>query len=79
MIQEELNIDPLVLQFLDADTYERRLEILSMLHSRIDHDMINTMAVAVDVEIKEGEIEDRYEELKNCLLTFEKFECNRLR
>ena len=78
-IQEELNIDPLVLQFLDADSYERRLEILSMLHSRIDHDMINTMAVAVDVEIKEGEIEDRYEELKNCLLTFEKFECNRLR
>lgn len=78
-MQEELNIDPLVLQFLDADSYERRLEILSMLHSRIDHDMINTMAVAVDVEIKDGEIEDRYEELKNCLLTFEKFECNRLR
>ncbi|MCM1039619.1 MAG: DUF1653 domain-containing protein [Roseburia sp.] len=77
--QEELNIDPLVLQFLDADSYERRLEILSMLHSRIDHNMINTMAVAVDVEIKEGDIESRYEELKNCLLTFEKYECNRLR
>ncbi|MCM1252938.1 MAG: DUF1653 domain-containing protein [Clostridium sp.] len=77
--QEELNIDPLVLQFLDADSYERRLEILSMLHSRIDHDMINTMAVAVDVEIKEGDIEDRYEELKNCLLTFAKYECSRLR
>ena len=77
--QEELNIDPLVLQFLDADSYERRLEILSMLHSRIDHSMINTMAVAVDVEIEEGDIESRYEELKSCLLTFEKFECNRLR
>lgn len=77
--QEELNIDPLVLQFLDADTYERRLEILSMLHSRIDDDMINTMAVAVDIEVKEGDIEDRYTELKNCLLTFEKYECNRLR
>ena len=78
-MQEELNIDPLVLQFLDADSYEQRLEILSRLHSRIDNDMINTMAVAVDVEIKEGDIEDRYEELKSCLLTFEKFECNRLR
>lgn len=77
--QEELNIDPLVLQFLDADSYERRLEILAMLHSRIDQDMINTMAVSVDVEIKEGEVEDRYEELKNCLLTFEKYESNRLR
>ncbi len=77
--QEELNIDPLVLQFLDADSFEKRLEILSRLHSRIDDDMINTMAVAVDVEVKEGDIEDRYTELKNCLLTFEKFECNRLR
>ena len=68
-----------MLQFLDAGSYERRLEILSMLHSRIDHNMINTMAVAVDVEINDGELEDRYEELKNCLLTFEKFEGNRLR
>ncbi|MDE6663478.1 MAG: DUF1653 domain-containing protein [Lachnospiraceae bacterium] len=77
--QEELNIDPLVLQFLDADSYEKRLEILSRLHSRINDDMINTMAVAVDIEVKEGDIEDRYTELKNCLLTFEKYECNRLR
>lgn len=77
--QEELNIDPLVMQFLEADSYERRLEILSMLHLRIDDDMINTMAVAVDIEVKDGEIEDRYEELKNCLLTFQRYECNRLR
>lgn len=77
--QEELNIDPLVMQFLDADSYERKLEILSMIHPRIDDDMINTMAVAVDIEVKEGEIEDRYEELKNCLLTFKRYECNRLR
>ena len=78
-VLEKLNIDPLVLQFLDADSYEKRLEILSMLHSRINDDMINTMAVSVDIEIKEGDIEDRYTELKNCLLTLERFECNRLR
>lgn len=77
--QEELNIDPLLMQFLEADTYERRLEILSMLHPRINDDMINTMAVAVDIEVKDGEIEDRYEELKSCLLTFQRYECNRLR
>ena len=41
--------------------------------------MINTMAVAVDLEIKDGDVEERYEELKNCLLTFEKYECNILR
>lgn len=76
---EEVNIDPLVMEFLEADTYEQRLSILAALHSRITDEMINTMAVAVDLEIKEGDVEERYEELKNCLLTFEKYECNRLR
>lgn len=76
---EELNIDPLVMEFLEADTYEQRLSILAALHSRITNEMINTMAVAVDLEIKDGDTEERYEELKNCLLTFEKYECNRLR
>lgn len=76
---EQINIDPLVLAFLDADSYERRLEILDSLHNRITDDMINTMAVSVDLEIKEGELESRYLELRRCLRTFEKYECNRLR
>ena len=77
--EEQINIDPLVLEFLDANSYEQRLNILTSLRNRITDEMINTMAVAVDLEIKEGDVEDRYEELRNCLLTFEKYECNRLR
>ncbi|MDO4304903.1 MAG: DUF1653 domain-containing protein [Bacillota bacterium] len=77
--QEEINIDPLVLEFLDADSYEERLNILAALHHRITDEMINTMAVSVDLEVKEGDTQERYEELKNCLLTLEKYECNRLR
>ncbi|MBD5485496.1 MAG: DUF1653 domain-containing protein [Lachnospiraceae bacterium] len=76
---EQINIDPLVMDFLDADTYEQRLNILTALRHRITDEMINTMAVAVDLEIKDGDVEERYEELKNCLLTFEKYEGNRLR
>ena len=76
---QQLNIDPLVMEFLEADTYEQRLNILAALRSRITDEMINTMAMAVDLEIKEGDVEERYEELKSCLLTFEKYECNRLR
>lgn len=76
---EELHIDPLLLQFLDADSYERKLDILDKLHNRIDDKMINTMAVAVDLEVKDGDLEDRYMELRNCLLTFKRYECNRLR
>ena len=76
---EQLNIDPLVMEFLDADTYEQRLNVFAALRDRVTDDMINTMAVAVDLEIKDGEIGERYEELKRCLLTYEKYECNRLR
>lgn len=75
---EELNIDPLVLEFLDAETYEERLNILAALHHRITDDMINIMSVAVDVEVREGDIEERFDQLRTCLLTFEKYECNRL-
>lgn len=76
---ETLDLDPLVLQFLDAGSYEERLNILSGLHHRISDDMINVMAMATDIEVKPGETEERYAELRNCLLKLQKFECNRLR
>lgn len=72
-------IDPLVWEFLDADTYAKRLQILAALHHRITDDMITTMAIACDVEVKDGDIETRYESLKSCLSTLEHYECQRLR
>lgn len=72
-------LDEGLLEFLDADSYEKKLQILSMLHPRITDAMIDTMAVSLDTEVKEGDIETRYNEIRNCLLTMERFECNRLR
>lgn len=72
-------LDPLLLQFLDSDTYEEKLNILNALHPRITQDMLNTIAAALDIEVADGEVEERYEQIKSCLLTFEKYECNRLR
>ena len=72
-------LDPLVLEFLDADSYEERLNILAGLHHRITDEMITTMAIASDLEIDDGDIEERYESLRTCLLTLERYECNRLR
>ena len=76
---EEVNLDPLVLEFLDADEYSKRLNILAGLHHRITNDMITTMAIACDLEINDGDVEERYEALKTCLMTLERYECNRLR
>ena len=40
---------------------------------------MTTMAVSLDIDLEEGELEERYQTLKNCILTLEKYECNRLR
>lgn len=77
--EETVDIDPMVLEFLDAGSYEERLNILAGIHHRITDDMINVMAIATDIEVKPGDVETRYMELRNCLLKLEKFECNRLR
>ena len=76
---EELTIEPRLMAFLDAHSYERKLEILELLHPIITNEMIETMAVSLDIEVKEGDIEQRYSEIKSCLITMEHFECNRLR
>ncbi len=76
---EELTLDPMVLEFLDADSYEQRLNILAGLHHRITNEMITTMAIACDIEVEDGDVEQRYDALRTCLLTLEKYECNRLR
>lgn len=75
----EPELDPMLLEFLDADSYEQRLNILACLHHRITDDMITTMAIACDVEINDGDTEERYEALKTCLLMLERYECNRIR
>lgn len=72
-------VNPMLIRFLDADTYSRKLEILAAMQTSITHEMINAMAASLEIEVEETDIESRYEAIKNSLLTLERFECNRLR
>ena len=76
---EEEYLDPSVVEFLDADSIDSKLNILAGLHHRITDDMLFTMAVASDIELNKGSTEEKYCELRDCLLVKEKFESNRLR
>ena len=73
------DLDPAVLEFLEADTYEQRLNILASVKHRITDDMLNTMSIAADVEVEPGPVNERYSSLKNALLMKDKFERVRLR
>lgn len=76
---ENVELDPLLLEFLEADTYTKRLQILGALHHRITDDMITTMAIACDIEVAQTDLQTRYESLKSCLTVLEHYECKRLR
>jgi len=76
--EDELaELDPMLLAFLDAETYAEKLNILTSIHHKITDDMITTMAIACDIEIGEGDLENRFVQLKNCLLTLDKYEITR--
>lgn len=72
-------IDEDVVAFLDADTYEQKMNIFSALHDRVTQEMLNTIAVSLDIEVDSGDLEERYRQIQNCLQTFQRYECNRLR
>lgn len=68
-----------LMAFLDADTYEEKLEILYRMQLDLNDYLIDTMAVSLDVVIPEGDIDDRYRQLKGCLQAKQKYEINRFR
>lgn len=76
---QTLQLDPGVEEFLDADSFEEQLRIFTGMQHRLTDDMINIMAISLDTEVPEGELENRISSLKNFLLMQVKYECNRIR
>ena len=76
---EDFGMNPLVVRFLDADTGAARLEVLNLLRPVVTNDMIDVMAMAIDTEIPGDDPDERCAELRECLLTKQRFEVSRLR
>lgn len=69
----------LLLSFLDAETYEEKLNILRGMKKHIDDKMAYDMAVSLDIVLKEEPLAEKIKDLENCLKTYVRFECSRLR
>ena len=71
--------EPGLLEFLDTDDWDMKYNILVSLRDKMTDKLVDDFAVALDIVIPEGTLDKRYEELKNCLRTRQKFESQRLR
>ncbi len=77
-IKEEVN--PVLLEFLDTDSFEEKYKIL-VATPVMDFDdlLVDNMASSIDVVIDDGDIEDRVQDLKTCVRTRAKYESARFR
>lgn len=76
---ENEGVNPLLLLFLDAETYEEKRRILLSIKGEITDRLIDDIAVSMDVTVDKGELDERFASLLACVDTMAKFEVDRLR
>lgn len=76
---EESEEDSKLIRFLDAYDYKEKLDILTSMRRELNDGLIDIMAESIEVAVPEGDITDRYNSLRKCLMAHTKYEGLRLR
>lgn len=76
---EESEEDSKLIRFLDAYDYKEKLDILTSMRGELNDGLIDIMAESIEVAVPEGDITDRYNSLRKCLMAHTKYEGLRLR
>lgn len=72
-------VNPILLEFLDADTLEEKMHIMAFYRNKMDENLLNSIAISLDVVVEKENLQEKYDEIMNCLSMMKKFECNRFR
>ena len=76
---ETVDTQQALLDFLDARSYQDKLEQLDLMKKHVDSHIVNSMAISMDIVLATETVEEQLEEIRNCLLTHIRFEDRRLR
>ncbi len=76
-IPEGISAD--LIRFLDTDDFEEKLEILRDSAERLDDNILNAMAVSLDLMVEDGSRENKLKDIKNYLYLQMRFDGKHLR
>lgn len=76
---EEAEVNPILLEFLEAETLEEKLDILTFHKNHMDEELLNSIAISLDLVVEKESVKEKYSEIMSCLSMMKKFECNRFR
>lgn len=75
----EAHLNPWLDKILDASTFDEKYKIVCDMQNEVTDRLIDDIAVVMDLAIPEGNLRERYAQLKYCLRTRQKYESGRLR
>lgn len=77
--EDEGEINPDLLAFLEAETTREKIEVLDRIQERITESILCAIEASMDISYEEDNLEERVYYIKNYLRTRERYEGKRLR
>ncbi|MBR5509064.1 MAG: DUF1653 domain-containing protein [Lachnospiraceae bacterium] len=72
-------VNPILMEFLEADSLEEKMHILICNRNKMDDNLLNSIAISLDLVVEKETVKEKYDEILNCISMMGKFECNRFR
>ena len=79
IIVDGVRVNPLLMKFFDCDSSAEQIEYLSSIRDKVDDKLVTDIAVALDITVNDGDVDEKLSSIITCLKTKARFECGRLR
>lgn len=70
-------VNPILLEFLDAETMDEKMHIMSCRQKQMDEALLTSIAISLDLVVEKKSIQEKYMEIMNCLSMKKHFERTR--